>query len=140
MFKNLSSILIVLFLVAGCATTPTIPAGCGKSVIYKSVPNADLIGTLGVVAIAEGMAVKPEAKVFICGMSTSMMTALTDEKLTYLDFATILTDNVKWLNTYFGQRILIYKALFIEFDKPIAISPCDHDYLMRNLNLLRTGC
>lgn len=133
-------IIVICLTLIGCATPGTFPKGCENSVIYQTVPQADLVGVFGVVAIAEGLALKPEARPLMCSMTKSMMDVLDKQQITYLDFATILTDNVKWLNTYFGARILIYKQLFIAFDQPVNIDKCDLDYLKRNLNLLRTGC
>lgn len=134
LFVSMSVLLVVIM---GCATT-TVPIGCEKSLVYK-IPNADALGSAGIVALTIGTQFKPDAKPYICNFANIVLQALKDDKLTYLDFATMITDHVKWINSYFGSSVLVFQAMFATFDKPVPLDPCDVSYLKRNMLALISG-
>jgi hypothetical protein len=134
-----NQILVVLafmvFGLCGCASfsaTPTaIPAGCEKSVIYQYVPYPQISGAALIFAITEVAKKVPEAKPYIVGMMDDLTKALDNKELTYIGFASLVLQDVKWINENYGQEVVMLSALLAQFDRPVVLDECD-------LKLLKT--
>lgn len=68
------------------------------------------------------------------GAIRGLLTALADDQVTYVELAQVAAQNVKWVNSYFGNRLLVYSELLCLFDQPIPIDKCDRELIQIHLN------
>ena len=137
--KSLSICLSMMFILSGCsyfqdlASQNQIPVGCENSVIYKNLPSPKLVSVVNIIVVNEGVIAFPKAKPFIKTGVDSLLKALEDDSLTYVDFLTMVSDNVKWVNKYFGNRLVTYTELLSIFDSPLPIDVCDRNMIKAHL-------
>jgi hypothetical protein len=118
---------------AGCATAPkpAKPDDCSDSLIYKYIPEPELTGSL-LVTGTQFMTTKfPESKKFVVLMFQELGKMLDDEKVTYSEFATLLQNNIVWINDYFQNHALVSTMVMVFANKPVKISTCDVRLLKR---------
>lgn len=138
-FKSLVIGISLFFMLTSCshfqnlASQNQTPVGCENSVIYKNIPNPKLIGVVNIIVVNEGVIAYPKAKPFIKTGVESLLKALEDDSLTYVDFLTMVSDNVKWVNKYFGNRLVTYTEILSIFDSPLPIDSCDRDLIKAHL-------
>lgn len=131
---------LLLPFITSCSTTPTTrPAGCENSIIYKVTGDQpSLASAISTIVITEALIAKPEAAPYVRGAIENLLGLLEDDQVTYIEFATAATQNIKWVNQYFGQRLAVYTPLLSAFDKQIPISQCDTDLIRKDLTALLT--
>lgn len=109
------------------------PAGCEKSVIYDHVPAPKLTGGVILITVSELAKTYPSARPYLMGAIDAILDVLKDDKVTYAELAMRAAQQLKWVNSYFGIRLLAYSDLIAIFDQPIPIYACDRDLIKAHL-------
>jgi len=107
------------------------PAGCEQSIIYDRLPAPKVSGAVLLIAVNEAAHAKPEVVMYILGSIDSILEVLQDDQVTYVELAMQAAQQISWINTYFGNRVLVYSELIAAFDRPVPLYPCDR-MLIRN--------
>jgi hypothetical protein len=137
--------MLVFTLMTGCATTNTggggtgnnIPPGCENSLVYKNVPNADLMA--GVVTIAGLEAYKyfvknkGDSKPVIVALENAKA-ALENPELTYTQFAAVMVQTNEYTAKYAGLEVMFLATLIDSmYQNETQMDNCDRNFFNRHL-------
>jgi hypothetical protein len=133
--------LVVLWLTYGCATLrpdtkPPPPSGCEKSVIYSrfACPMDQNSSSKLVEYSHLTLRSFQGAKRHVHGLLLRILAILNDDQATYLDVAQLVIQNIKWINTYYGYRLVSYSEILFRFDQPKSLDVCDRELIKSQIN------
>ncbi len=146
MKKMMSLFFVVIFvftMVTGCCTTlhqgQLVPQGCENSVVYKTVPYADLMG--GVIAVIGFEAYKNavvkkglDPTPFVKAVE-NVIIALDNPSLTYPQFVVAMAQTNEQLMKHAGLEIVFLASLLDTMsNQNMVIDACDKAYFIRQLD------
>lgn len=107
------------------------PAECEESVIYQTVPLADITSGIVIISLDEFVKMGEGYKSWAISMNTKVIELADNPMTTYVTFATEMTAEAMRLNEWWGSEVVVLVKpvfdAFLKIDKPMNV--CDRAFI-----------